>query len=74
MLSARYQPMALFAAVTLSHSTLSTGESCQVREVRSAPGFGATVRAVGAEMMERDSGPGYEGLEPRASSSMDWQE
>ncbi len=74
LLSARNHPRALLAAVTLSCSTLSTGLSCHVRLVRSAPGLGVTVRAVGAEMLEKVSGPGKEGLDPSASSSMDWQE
>lgn len=58
LLSARYHPMALSKAVVLSHNTLSTGVSCQVSDVSSAPGFGEAVRAVGAEMVEIESGPG----------------
>ncbi len=72
--SAKYHPMALWAAVTLSHSTLSTGVSCQVAEDSRAPGLGAAVRAGGAARALRERGPGKAGLEPSASSSMDWQE
>jgi len=54
--------MALPVLVTLSHKTLRTGVSSQVREVRSpAPDFAAAVREGGRERVEVVVASGKEG-------------
>ena len=70
LLSAMSHPMALFAAVALSHSTLSTGVSCQITEDSRTPGLGAAVRVGGGSQGAecegtRVGGGGPQGLQQR---------